>query len=130
MSDVKLFAYYFPSCFFYINNYLCDFSFFNNWIYCCYICYCCYLIFDPWFSCYNISWQVLVFHSSEKFVHSHPFYNCSTFNCVPISCKSCRYPCIGILYKRTFYLLLESRSRFFVHLVIFHWNIVMNLLNS
>ena len=86
----------FTSC---INTFLCCCSFYNNIISFYYLCSCCWFIFLPWLSCGSISWHVWLFHISVILVHSWLLFTRSTLNCAHISCKFCRYPCIGILSK-------------------------------
>ena len=68
-----VFADYFSALFSFRDNFLCDCSYCNNWIYFFCLHYCCYFIFIPWFSSENISWNI-PFSTVMKF-----WYVCTLF---------------------------------------------------
>ena len=106
-SSVTLFADYFSTFSSCRNTFLCDCSFFDNFISSCYLCSCFCFIFLPRLYSGSISWRVWVCCSNDILVHVHCLFESSIFLCAHISRKPCRYPCIGTLRKGVFHVLLK-----------------------
>ena len=98
----------FPTFSYFINTFLRYCSFYNNCISSCCINSCCSLLYLTWFSANSSSLHVWVCLSNEILVCSYPIYVRSIFPCACMSCKFCRYPCIRILCKCNFHVLLNS----------------------
>ena len=101
---VQIIFPHFSSC---SNHFLRECSLGNSCIYSCYLCYFCSLIFIPWLHSDSLSWHVWVCCSYEILVCLHLIYAISHLLCAGISCKLCMYPCIWILCRGIFHLLLR-----------------------
>ena len=89
-----------------------------------------FLIFVPWLYCDSVSWHVRVCHSNKILAHLHLLNARTTLNCDPISRKSCRYPCIGILCKGCFIFSWHFCYLLFIHSFSFQQKLVTNNINS
>ena len=129
-SSMMLFSDYFPPFYPCSNPCIRHFSFFNNWIYSYYICSCCYfiLLLD---SILTVFLDMSGFLSWMTFWYVSTLFMTELFSLVPIFSTSCAGNVLLVFYvKRFFIFSWSSLSWFFVHLVKFHQNIVMDSLNS